>query len=73
MTKCRNHPDREARYQCSKYGYYLCDNCLNCNDPELYCKFRSSCVISYLDKESTTSQRKSETVDQTIIESGGQQ
>ena len=48
---CKNHPDRESIYFCSKYKYPLCEFCARCPDPELYCKFRSSCIIRFLEKE----------------------
>jgi hypothetical protein len=32
----------------------LCDACLKCKDPELYCKFRPSCMIHFLEKERRT-------------------
>jgi ferredoxin len=34
-----------------KYNVYLCGECLKCRDPELYCKFRSSCPIWFLQKK----------------------
>jgi hypothetical protein len=34
-----------------KHNIYLCDDCLQCRDPELYCKFRPSCPIWFLTKE----------------------
>ena len=43
--RCQNHPDREGQYFCSKYMRYLCEECAVCQDPELYCKFRSGCLI----------------------------
>ncbi len=56
MIKCVNHPDREARVPCQKAnvrGY--CQECLDngapCFDPELYCKFRSQCIIYELARE----------------------
>ncbi|MCG6908566.1 MAG: ASKHA domain-containing protein [Deltaproteobacteria bacterium] len=47
MGKCINHPDRETNYMCSKHGTYLCEECLECRDPNIYCKFRSACPIWY--------------------------
>jgi len=41
---CINHPDRKTEYVCNKHQYYVCKDCLRCRDPELYCKFRSSCL-----------------------------
>ena len=51
MGKCRNHPDRETSYVCSKYTTYMCEECFKCSDPEIYCKFRSSCPIWFVDKQ----------------------
>lgn len=48
MGTCKNHPDRDASYVCVKHDYHLCSECLHCKDPEIYCKFRTSCVIYFL-------------------------
>jgi ferredoxin len=50
MGKCVNHPETEPSYKCMKHNIYLCDQCLECRDPELYCKYRSSCPIWFLSK-----------------------
>lgn len=50
MGKCVNHPDRETAYMCTKHNIHLCDVCLRCRDPELYCKFRTSCLIGFMEK-----------------------
>ena len=50
MGKCSNHPNRETSYVCSKYTTYMCEDCFKCSDPEIYCKFRSSCPIWFVDK-----------------------
>jgi hypothetical protein len=34
-----------------KHAVYLCEDCLQCRDPELYCKFRSACPIHFMDKK----------------------
>jgi len=47
MGKCVNHSDRETSYMCSKHGIYLCEECLECRDPDIYCKFRTACTIWY--------------------------
>ncbi|MDY6831372.1 MAG: ASKHA domain-containing protein [Thermodesulfobacteriota bacterium] len=52
MGKCVNHPDRETNYVCLKHGTYMCEECLKCRDPDLYCKFRSSCPIWFMTKHS---------------------
>ncbi len=51
MGKCKNHLDVETRYVCLKFKYYVCNKCLKCTDPEIYCKFRSSCVIFFMEKK----------------------
>ncbi len=43
--KCEKHPEREGKFYCAKYNKYLCDECMKCQDPTLYCKHRSSCII----------------------------
>jgi hypothetical protein len=54
--QCRYHPDREARVICQKMGDGYCqeclDNCEACTDPCVYCKFRASCIIWELCKNS---------------------
>jgi hypothetical protein len=51
MARCINHPDRETSYICLKHGIYLCEECLECRDPDIYCKFRSSCPIHFISKK----------------------
>jgi uncharacterized 2Fe-2S/4Fe-4S cluster protein (DUF4445 family) len=51
MGKCINHPDRETSYKCMKHNYYLCEDCLECRDPDIYCKFRPSCPIHFISKK----------------------
>jgi uncharacterized 2Fe-2S/4Fe-4S cluster protein (DUF4445 family) len=51
MGKCVNHPDRETNYLCMKHNVYMCEECIKCRDPEIYCKHRSSCPISFLSKK----------------------
>ena len=48
MGRCDIHQDRETSYLCLKYNSYLCPSCLKCKDPEIYCRYRTSCVIHYL-------------------------
>ena len=50
MGYCVNHPDRETSYHCMKYDIYMCEECLECRDPDIYCKFRSSCPIYFITK-----------------------
>ncbi len=51
MGTCINHPERETSYLCMKHNIYLCDECLQCRDPELYCKYRESCPIWFMTKK----------------------
>lgn len=50
MGKCIHHPDRETRYLCMKHQIYLCEECLQCKDPKIYCKHRSACPIWFMSK-----------------------
>lgn len=50
MGNCINHPARETSYKCMKHNIYLCEECLKCRDPELYCKYRPSCPIWFLSR-----------------------
>ena len=50
MRSCTNHPDRETAYVCLKHDVYMCEACLECRDPDIYCKYRSSCAIHFLTK-----------------------
>jgi hypothetical protein len=45
-----NHPNRETSYICTKHNIYMCEECIHCRDPEIYCKYRSSCPIHFLTK-----------------------
>jgi len=51
VPTCIHHPDRETRYRCTKHDIYLCEACLECRDPELYCKFRTSCPIWFMTRK----------------------
>jgi len=50
LGKCVNHPESETGYACMKHNLYMCEDCLECRDPEIYCKYRSSCAIHFLTK-----------------------
>ena len=50
MGKCANHPDRETSFLCLNCNIYMCEECQKCLDPEIFCKFRSSCPIWFIDK-----------------------
>ncbi|MFO7932387.1 MAG: 2Fe-2S iron-sulfur cluster-binding protein, partial [Desulfosalsimonas sp.] len=63
MGKCVNHPERETSYKCMKHNIYFCDECLECLDPELYCKYRSSCPIWFLSKGAQNLDKNEKTAD----------
>ena len=50
MGACINHPEQETNFQCMKHLVFMCEDCLNCPDPELHCKHRTSCPIWFLVK-----------------------
>ena len=51
MGYCINHPEIETHYLCMKHNIYLCEDCLECRDPDIYCKFRPSCPIHFISKK----------------------
>ena len=51
MARCNQPCDDDARFKCEKHQVFMCRGCLKCKDPELYCKFRPSCMIHFLEKE----------------------
>lgn len=58
MGKCTNHPEKETIYHCLKHDIYLCQECLHCIDPEIYCKHRTSCTLWYIHKEQKREKRQ---------------
>lgn len=50
MGKCACHPEKETSFMCQKHEVYLCDECLECRDPKIYCKHRSACLIWFMRK-----------------------
>jgi uncharacterized 2Fe-2S/4Fe-4S cluster protein (DUF4445 family) len=50
MGKCACHPEKETSFMCMKHNLYLCDECLQCRDPNVYCKHRSACPIWFMQK-----------------------
>ncbi|MFH1985156.1 MAG: ASKHA domain-containing protein [Pseudomonadota bacterium] len=50
MGKCSCHPEIETSWLCMKHNLYLCEECLTCRDPKIYCKYRSGCPIWFMDK-----------------------
>ncbi len=47
---CYNHPDREGRVYCQKFGRYYCSECMHCAQPKSHCKFRTACLIHEFEK-----------------------
>jgi hypothetical protein len=64
LEHCVNHPDRETPYTCMKHNISMCRECMHCRDPEIYCKFRSSCVIHFLTKKKGNLDGESQPVQQ---------
>ena len=58
MGKCVHHPDRETSFMCTKHDIYMCEVCLECRDPNIYCKFRSACPIWYEHKRKARQARQ---------------
>ena len=42
--------ENPVRYLCMKYNRHQEGEEIACRDPDLYCKFRSSCLIHYQEK-----------------------
>ncbi len=34
-----------------KHNIYMCEECMKCREPEIYCKYSSSCPVSFLSKK----------------------
>jgi len=51
MGHCAEHPERETSYQCTKHGIFMCEECMTCRDPDIYCKYRTSCPIHFMEKK----------------------
>jgi hypothetical protein len=58
--QCRNHPDRAAAASCQKLGTGFCSRCCECGDlaeccgcldPQVYCAFRTQCLIWEMSRE----------------------
>lgn len=54
------NPESPVRYMCMKYNRYREGEAVACQDPDLYCKFRSSCLIHYKDKRRRRDRRTDE-------------
>ena len=42
---CFRHPAEAGGYYCAKYNRYLCEDCLSCQSPGAYCRFRTMCTV----------------------------
>lgn len=51
------NPD-DVPYECMKHGIKMCADDAKCGDPGLYCKFRPSCLIHFMEKERARAQKK---------------
>jgi hypothetical protein len=51
MACCSAYIPGRQTYRCLKFQTEMCAACLKCKDPELYCKFRSACLIHFMEKE----------------------
>lgn len=54
------NPDEQetnGSYRCQKYNCDRNGGAPRCPDPELYCKFRSSCVIHFIHKKAARAAR----------------
>lgn len=60
MTCCDDYKEGQQQYKCEKHQIYLCDACLKCKDPELFCKFRPSCMIHFMEKERKNGRKTSQ-------------
>ncbi len=51
MEKCICDSDKESRFICMKDNVYLCEDCLKCRNPDIYCKYRTACPIWFMEKK----------------------
>lgn len=51
MGACACHPEIDTAQRCMKHEVYLCEECLACRDPKVYCKFRPSCPIWFMERK----------------------
>ena len=61
MSCCEQDNSNRPHYKCEKHQIMMCDACLRCKDPELYCKFRPSCMIHFIEKERRNGTREART------------
>ena len=51
MEECKDDIKVEMPFYCAKHQQYQRPGDLKCADPKIYCKFRSGCMIHFLEKE----------------------
>ena len=51
MVEGTRDPEEKPDYLCMKHQTHANEEDLRCRDPEIYCKFRTSCPIHFLSKE----------------------
>lgn len=56
--------DEETMYECLKHRIRMCASEAACKDPELYCKFRSACMIHFMEKEHARHNSDSDGIDE---------
>ncbi len=52
MGSSTNQPFQEKSHTCMKHNITIPLGHIDCRDPKTYCKFRTSCLIWFLHKES---------------------
>jgi hypothetical protein len=58
MTNSPENSADHASLECTKHHIKMDAATPKCRDPELYCKFRPSCMIHFLEKENARSRLK---------------
>ena len=55
--------EANVRYLCMKYNRHQEGDRLACQDPGLYCKYRSACLIHFKEKENRQDRRRVDSSD----------
>jgi hypothetical protein len=51
MYDSHHEDENQTTFICSKYGQRMPEASAACKDPKLYCKFRTSCLIHFMEKQ----------------------
>jgi hypothetical protein len=51
MRRCERHQQPAAGF-CEKYNVWMCAECRRCQAPQLYCQYRTACLV-FADEEET--------------------